>query len=361
MLNVRTFISAVFLLPALGAVELWAYPSYIQHGYPRCATCHNSPRGAGSLTDYGRGIDGSLSIIVTEVEETTSWIRHGTQTRGMLLENASGLSAFPMQLDYLATIRKGTEHRIDVALGIQPERASAGIVNKTFLDDVVLRRLNYAYSPREGVEVSFGRDFLPFGLNIDDHTAFIRSSNRRGVKDYQTRLGLDYWTDDFHIAPFVYLPTFQETEGNRESGGGVWSEVSLAEHVAVGASALMGSTKNVFRGAGSLFARGSLGPLGLMAEYDLTARRDRTTDTGLLPQHAIFLSPFYFPTEWLEIDVPIERIDSPLYGKNWKYGAGFKLKIFHAVSLLADYRRTKPDLQPDGEEDAWFTQIFINL
>src|SRR4051812_4887953 len=65
---VATLTGVLAIAGALAPTRAEAYATYIRHEYVTCVACHQSPRGGGMLTPYGRGIGASQAFFAREYE-----------------------------------------------------------------------------------------------------------------------------------------------------------------------------------------------------------------------------------------------------------------------------------------------------
>ncbi|MGE0615269.1 MAG: hypothetical protein AB7P04_06490 [Bacteriovoracia bacterium] len=360
---------AFLLASVLGSAAAHAYPSMIRHGYKMCSTCHVALRGGGLLTDYGRGVGGSGSVFPVDYKPSESEFSktltangtfiHGLQFRMMGMNMRSTTSIFPMQLDYLNSTKLSEKLRFEATAGLTPDRATAATVSFKF-SDFVLRRAIVAYREEDKFEVSAGRDFIPAGLNIDDHTSYIRSRNRRNTTDFVTTVRADLWNENLQVTPFVYLPSYQEAATNRESGGGVRGEYFVTDHVSVGGFGLFGDTELITRRYFGVFTRLSTDRYGLLAELDLTQRNVKSLSSGYFNQTVIYARPFFAVTEWLEMGWPVESLSvgAPFAETGQQHGPDMYVRFTHITSLIGNFRFTK---RGTVSENLFFAQVLVNL
>jgi len=240
----------------------YSYPTYIRMGYPQCQICHTSSYGGGMLTDYGKGVSAQESFFVTEYQpqNENAQFRHSLQARLINIYKNKKSSVFPMQLDYLNQTRVSEKLSFDFTLGLDKKRSEKSFIveGKKWYEYFLIRRLFLNYEINENYFLSFGRSFLPIGLNIADHTAFIKSENRRFVTDYNTLIQLENRSEEFIYTGFLFIPSFEENTDNQEYGGGIRAERSLDEKTVLGSSLVYGESQALRRFVGSVFIR-SLG------------------------------------------------------------------------------------------------------
>ena len=154
-----------------------AYPENIRHGYPSCTGCHVSPVGGGTLTPYGRGSsEAFISTWSVEHEGDFGYgalalpagLALGGDLRGVAIvtqDNTNHLTStyIPMQADVEAAVTLLPGLLVDGSAGLYgPERTAE------------YRRLYLKIDPLPGLSFRAGR-FLPaYGINLPDHTTWVR-------------------------------------------------------------------------------------------------------------------------------------------------------------------------------------------
>jgi hypothetical protein len=161
---------------------------------------------------------------------------------------------------------------------------------------------------RESVEIAFGRDALPTGLNVPDRGLFIHSRNRLGYYDAPTQAKLFWWGSRYHLNPYVFVPSGEEASGEREAGGGLLAEFDPVGRgrVVLGTNLLPASSRNTERSTTGVYARIGFGKWGLFAEHDY-ARREGPQGR-MLKQSTSFFQVFWALREWLVAYSGAERL-----------------------------------------------------
>jgi len=362
----------LFILSCLGASALQAYPSMIRYGYNQCSACHESPHGGANLNSYGRGVADSGSLFGLNYDEPKAnwwkkatldgqWL-HGGEARGMILDKSTdGLKVFPMQLDYLAAIHPSYEPlkklRGEIQFGYLPEEGQSGSGN-SFFKNFVARRAYAAYAIVEDAEIAAGRDYLPVGLNIDNHSSLIRKRNRRDVGDFATVLRADYWKKYGFATVFVSAPSFQEAPDNQEYATGFRFEGFLNDTATLGSSYLFGKSDSMTRHLATLFSRYAINEqFGALLEYDWTLRDPKISKA--FQQHTLYAMPFFSPKEYVEIGAPAEflKVTSPYEERVWRAGPQVLFRWTYFISSLAGYRWEQKE---HNHEWVFYAQVFAH-
>ncbi len=188
------------LLIFAAALSAQAFPEMIRLGYVNCTACHVSPNGGRLLTDYGRSISSeALSTWGAPKEELPghgflseppAWLKVGGDVRWIqtYVDNAqaTATSAFLMQADFDFGLNFGKFWYMQ-SLGVQggPE----GTPGK---GEFVAHTYYAQYNPTEESYTRAGKYLLPYGLNIPDHTSFIKRN--LGFDQGQETYNLDVGT-----------------------------------------------------------------------------------------------------------------------------------------------------------------------
>lgn len=337
-----------------------AYVTYNRLGYLSCQACHYDPLGGGLLTGYGQGVQGAMSAFPTEVMPGEQRIWQGTEVRAIELNSASGANPFLMQGDYLATAFITQHVHFDGAVGPNLREGNTAFASvPSGWDGIVLRRALFTADFDNGNSLSVGRDAAVAGLNIEDHTSFLRSVNRRGLYDYPTQVRYIVQSDKYQFMPFIDTPSGEEAAANQEYGGGFRGEYILNPSNSLGLTSLYGNTAEVSRSASSFFWRLSEDHWnGFEGEYVLTYLNEH--DTASFWQQDVYAKPYIAIPEWIETGFVYEflHVGTPYYQNSFQYGPSVNIRLYRYVSLLGDGR----NLGVSGTANwSWYGQIFLHV
>ena len=305
MFRFRLTFSDILLLipPILFAPAAKSMPDFIRKGYTSCISCHVSPTGGGVLTGYGRGWSEEIFLFgwegagslagwsgFDEWKEPTGLFQTlkadlQADYRSVTFEQFGGAAGnrqtIPMQLDATVALHIGKTTDIVASYG------------KYGPDESLESRVHYLQL-RMSRFLSFraGR-FLPgYGLNIDDHTAWIRSG--LGFSQGREALAMEaHYEDEIGMTTFTRImgETVQITESNKawsfesEQRGAmaIRSALKIGSRHTIGAS---GYHEEKRRSYGIFAATAPIRDwLYLLGELDRTLARDntgRTTDQRYL-------------------------------------------------------------------------------
>ncbi|MGK5094998.1 hypothetical protein WDW89_23685 [Deltaproteobacteria bacterium TL4] len=313
----------VFLWVCCFSSMAYAEPEMLRLDYFSCSGCHYSPRGGGLLTSYGKGIAQALSLKEGEYEESelkqkmnfNGLMDQAIQLRlaGVLRMGAS--RAFPMQADYLNHLQLSRQFSINSVIGKVPSRPVSQENSKDTpeaLQEIILRKMLLSYRPLDdGMEIVLGRDVLPIGIGLDDHTAYIKENNRLDIDDVVTQVGIYLWGRQFMTNVIGFGPNPQDAENNGESGLSASLEYKpwLHKNYTIGGHVLKGSTEAIDRTLTGVISRLSFAEsITILLEVDHTSRELKTEGFSF-EQWTQFVKAGFFPRDFWETSVAWEKLD----------------------------------------------------
>lgn len=324
------------------AHDAFAYPSYVRLGYVSCTACHFLSTGGGLLTPYGRTVQDGESLFSKELEPPEKRFSQGVQARLIETNNNRQANPFLMQADYLASVFVSKQVRIDGDFGGALQRGPHGtwVDAPGGWDAVLIRRFLVTGVVNDASLIQMGRDFYPMGLNIDDHTSFLKSRNKRNITDYPTQLRYIHQSETVQLMPYLYGPSYEESSDNQESGGGMRTEFALNSTNSVGALAQIGNTPVLSRTVADGFVRLSVSNWnGLLSEYVFEHRKIHSV-TDTVDQWTWYTEPFVAIPEWIETGFVYEYLHAsePNQEVSFQYGPRINIRIVDWISLLGDAR-----------------------
>ena len=365
MIELKKSCLLLFLLMLIGE-PLLASPTMIRFRYTNCVVCHVSPQGRGILNQYGRGVDEAQSLRGGDFEPSLSLIRRFLNANGRINHDirlvsyvnlaqskVTNSSSTYQRLDYINSTRITEKHRVSFTVGIDsfpisqavtkayyaPPDRTLNIANKGRNTYLVLSKALWEYQTEGGLEIAIGRDYLPTGVNISDHSSFIRSRNRQGFTEVPTQLKLFWGTDKFQIMPFIFGPSGQEVAKYREFGFGTLAErVLWNSRMVVGFSGLIANGPTVNRQLLGLYSRMGFGNWGIFLEHDITIRQLKTESKASFNQYATFVQPFWALREWFYLILTLEhlKVGSPYSENAYKLGSKIAMRLTsnHTLALI---------------------------
>jgi len=318
--------SAVGFAAILTSAPAHALPTMIRLGYTDCASCHISPQGGGPLNAYGRGIDAAQSLSGGEYEPSpdtrlTHDVRFHLQEQGAWPSTTPRTNFFRPRLMYRNVTNISGAFRVSGMVTVEGREAPrpglsydpSARGSTLFVNTALIH-----YKPAAALELAFGRDQLPTGVNVPDLAAFIKSRNRLGYYDAPTQLKVFWSAKRYHVTPFVYAPGGNEAAGERESGAGSLAEVDLIgnQRLVGGATLVRGTAARGDRRTVGAYARLGFGQWGILAEHDVTDRARLDPIAAGFRQTASYAQVFWAIREWfvasgtgeqLHVDAPFQE------------------------------------------------------
>lgn len=358
----------------LSSAPARAYPEMIRLTYVQCQACHTSSNGSGLLNAYGKSVRASLAAFQRPEEQKlqeaapSAWNANAF-IRYLWIRSKSENESFLMQTDATGRYQKdqadGSYFAIQSTAGLVPERvrsapnAPSGVLGKSF----VLRQFYAEKSWQDRYRLVAGRDFLPRGLNVDDHTSFMRALNRQGVTDYPTQIRGELATEKNLLQVGAFGPSGEEDASGREWGGFARSEWTLAERASAGAQAIYGKSDAIGRLSLDAFARAALNEkLGILGDTQLV-RRSLSNAPGdpSFNQWIGYLEPFYVPFEFLTLNYRYERftVEDPFFSQGTRYSLTLDFKPISELSLIGSYERQK--MGDRWGETLYLIQLYAEL
>lgn len=337
----------------LASFKIFAYPSMVRHGYTNCIGCHYAPQGGGLLTAYGKSIAKAFSMPGGDYKESAikkaislngSW-EQALQFRLAHLRKETETVTFPMQGDFLAGVKVGDKGFLNATLAKLPERGKGTTTNQEsgFFTEYLVRSLGYVQPLNNTYTLQLERGRLPLGLNIEDHSTFIKRRNKNDTTDLVSRLAF-LRQDKIGLSEVhVYAPSGQEKEGNEEYGALAKYEWYAFKHIFFGGQLLYGKTDSIKRDLQGFFSRGSLfKDFGWLAEINRT-RRDIIGTTEPVNQWTSYLKLSYFLRDWLEFYGAKEKVelDKSFQSESDTSSVGLRFVIITNLTLQVDHKITE--------------------
>jgi hypothetical protein len=352
---------------ALTSVPGWvnraeAYPTYNRLGYISCTACHFLPTGGGLLTPYGKSIGATMAWASQDIEPQEQVFNQGAYVRTIVTDSNQRANPFLMQADYLASAFVRQNIRADLQIGPNLQRGPHGSFASIpdGSDSIVVRRGLVTGQINDESAVQVGRDLEISGLNIEDHTTFLRSRNKRSVLDYPTQFRYIYQSDQIQLLPYLMIPSYEEDADNQEYGGGFRTEYALNNSNSVGLTGLLGNTASIQRLVGSAYARLSQAHWnGFQTEFVYT-HRNIHSDQSSFDQWDVFAKPYVAIPDWIETGFVYEFLHGtdPFYENSFQYGPSVNIRIHQYFSILGDGR----NIGLLGNANwSWYGQAYLHV
>ena len=374
------------------AADTSAAPRMISYGYPSCVSCHLAPQGRGLLNSYGRGIDMAQSYSKKDFTAMLFGRKSGDDEADGNWDGRFG----NVLLDFIVSMRlnqqfdrdktdptvaavyrqaifftEGDRLRLDFEVGfvdgglttaqLGPDLVATGGDN-IFLKKLLLEWRWTAESATSGHALALGRDYLPLGLQIDDHSTYILHLNRAGIYDYPLQLKYFVWNDKFLASVFAYGPSFDDDSSREEYGAGFLYERYPTNNLALGLQVAGGCSdeSDRFR-AGPYLRWGISEKWAVLGEADYGAFWNGSHGSQAGSQVTALLQVFHHHYEWLVSSVSLNYAYSDLlfseeHLASFRYIGAARLNRNLTVGLTYQVGEVRRNLEY-GQELA----VFANL
>ena len=335
----RAIVAAVTVTAALvlfTAAPASATPNMIRLGYPTCASCHLSPQGGGLLTNYGKGIDAAQTLrpVDLSAEAGAEDLRRLPYDMKFSLgvdrdpPAASGYS-FSSQ----ARAALAVSHRQYIVYGVSVGSPTLARTRTSGAVSVRMSRLYWMYQPKDGLNITVGRDSLPSGAGL---LGFSRGTTSPSVSSNPTQAKVFWWNKRWQVTGYGFGPDGNETDPRFEArGGGAIVGLNLSDRAVVGVTSRV-SYADAYdrRNAGAFLRLGITEHLGVLLEHDFTAR---TTDKGQHLQHVAGHSElFYVPFDWLQLAMAAENVTTINGAHSYRFHPSAQVRLNRNVAVSFD-------------------------
>jgi hypothetical protein len=169
----NAIIFLAFLFPLLWSDGLFAWPENVRFGYTNCSSCHVSPSGGGTLTEYGKGISAESSLIDNESFGPSNYSAFPSSKYFLLGGNIRNL--------YIKQFFEDSEREHKFLMQAEIEGVliykqitlvgSYGVTGHEYGTEPKPESRKYYAQYSDGEKRFRVGNFIPiFGLGIDDHT-----------------------------------------------------------------------------------------------------------------------------------------------------------------------------------------------
>ena len=344
-MKVSRVFGSVMLCAVVQATPALAAPTMIRLGYADCSACHVSPQGGGLLTSYGRGVDVAQSARARELPPSDADTRRylydvrlvavGQDVRALASHSSTVSSTFQVQLRN--SMRLGDHNRLTYTFGLSSATLPISSTQTGGSVQVVVPKAIWEFRPKEGVELSVGREELPTGLGLPDPQAYMRKGTDPGNTVYPTQIKAFIYTHRLQLAPFVFGPGGDETDPRLEQWGvGTLAGVDVWKHRAIVGVSLLDSKSDAFdRRSVGAYTRLGFGRWGIMAQHELTGR----SSTAASPLTTQYISGhtqvFFAAKEWLVTSLGAEElaVDGVTRSRAYRFAPGVQLRASENLTV----------------------------
>ena len=326
-----------------------ASPTMIRLGYSDCAACHLSPQGGGLLTSYGRGIDVAQSARAREIPPSDADTRRylydlrfvvvGQEANALASHTATASSTVQIQLRN--SLRLSQHNRLTYTLGVSGQTLPTSSTRSSGSASLIVPKAIWEYRPKDGIELSVGREELPTGVGLPDPQAYMRKSTDPGATVYPTQVKAFVYTHRLQLAPFVFGPAGDEDPRLQQWGVGALAGVNVWKQRAIVGVSMLDSQSAAFnRRSMGAYARLGFGRWGILTEHEMTGRSS-TAATPLTTQYVAGHSQVFFAAkEWLVASLGTEEliVDGTTKGRAYRLAPGLQLRASENLTVAFTMR-----------------------
>jgi hypothetical protein len=373
LMTFRNYLAGWLVLLAIVATSTTASASttMVRLGYAKCSACHLDPKGAGLLTDYGKGIDVAQSLRVSEYEPPAEPPQFRYDLR--LLTSAyatteSPAGARPAPPSWLRTYLRsslalGAHNRLSSTVVME---APPGDISRLWESKPVVDVLGaWEYRHSDGFTLAIARDRLPRGVEVGETRTVLQDTDS---ERYPAQVRAFIAKGVLHITAYAYGPGSQAALDRHSRGLGMLGELQLAGgHVVLGASARRALEQNL-NGAPAFdrqtyggFARVGYGKFGLLAEHEFTDRTVNPTQAGIPNRIAGYTQFFFVPKEWLVTSLIAEQTDddSGARPRTLRWRPEVQLRFTSNITLTASARTDTTRPVVGGPSRIYLVQVAV--
>jgi len=342
----RSAIGGVLIYLLAHAAPALASPTMIRLGYSDCVSCHVSPQGGGLLTSYGRGIDVAQSLRARETPPSDADTRRflydvrfvaiGQQATALASHTSSVSSTFNL---FARTSTRLSEHqRLTSTFGLAgPALGSSTQGGAT----VIVPKAIWEYRPKDGFELSAGREELPTGIGLPDPQAYVRRNTNPGTTAYPTQVKAFFWNKRFQFTPYAFAPGGEEDVRLRQWGAGALGGVDVWKGRAIlGLSGVDSRSAAFNRRSVGAYARLGFGRWGVLAEHEVTGRSSTETNVATTQYVAGHTQVFFAPYEWLVTSLGAEELTmhGATTGRAYRLAPGAQVRVSDNLTVAFTMR-----------------------
>jgi hypothetical protein len=337
------FCALVQVTPVLAA------PTMIRLGYADCAACHVSPQGGGLLTSYGRGVDVAQSARARDIPPSDADARRYlydvrfvaiAQDAQALSSHTNTLSS-TFQLQLRNSLRLNGHNRLTYTVALSGQTLPTASTQPGVAANLIVPKAIWEFRPKDGIELSVGREELPTGLGLPDPQAYMRRSTDPGATVYPTQVKAFIYTHRLQLAPFVFGPGGDEDPRLQQWGVGTLAGVDVWKQRAIVGVSLLDSQSPAFnRRSVGAYARLGFGRWGILTQHEMTGR-SATVDNPVTTQYVSGHTQVFFAAkEWLVTSLGAEElaIDGVTQSRAYRIAPGVQLRASENLTVSLTMR-----------------------
>ena len=186
-------------------------------------------------------------------------------------------STFQVQLRN--SLRLNDKNRLTYTFGLSGATLPTSTTQPGGTVDLIVPKAIWEFRPKDGIELSVGREELPTGLGLPDPQAYMRKGTDPGNTVYPTQVKAFIYTHRLQLAPFVFGPGGDEDPRLQQYGVGTLAGVDVWKHRAIVGVSLStrGRTRSIAAASAPTRGSGSGAGASWRSTSSPAARRPRPT------------------------------------------------------------------------------------
>jgi len=263
----QCWLMLVLAFTLLSSFALHSEPHLAAKNNLKCAACHVNPNGGGMRNDFGRIYGQAVlpakpsSFDSSKMAQLSPFLAIGADARFNALIQKS-----EQQNDQTSKSFEISSSQLYFNFVLPDSGISLYIDQQVAPGTAINREAFVMYQMAQGDFIKAGKIYLPYGLRIEDDSAFIRQATGMNFdnSDNGVELGLNYERSTINL--YMANGTSQSSNDDNNFLYGVRAE-HLFERFRIGTSALINDSENKVTML-NLYASSQLGDLTLLAEVD---------------------------------------------------------------------------------------------
>lgn len=349
------------------ANKVYAYSSFISHGYTSCLTCHYNALGNGPLNDYGRGVSATAissrsfyskdkddqylsdhssfffgamkeqkvirpSIDARFLRYTRNFTKGGSVSRNIFMQAEANIVIKPLEND---------KFYFSGSYGYAPTPINANKNSSSTQQNVISREHYFMYNPIKNHRFYFGFMDKGYGLRIPDHIAFSRVVTGNAQNDQSHGITYHYYNSKYELASSLFLGNLNQESDLRQKGLSLTGEYELNNKARIGGSVLSSQNKYLKNIMNSIHLRLGFGEgasliseLGQVTKIPIDSDIAKTTGVYNFSQATMQVARGYnllTTFEYYKSDISSSSANS-----NYKYGIGLLCFPIQRIELRFD-------------------------
>jgi hypothetical protein len=265
----------------------------------------------------------------------------GQDARALSSHTNTMSSTFQVQLRN--SLRLNDKNRLTYTFGLAGATLPTSTTQPGGTVDLVVPKAIWEFRPKDGIELSVGREELPTGLGLPDPQAYMRKGTDPGNTVYPTQVKAFIYTHRLQLAPFVFGPGGDEDPRLQQYGVGTLAGVDVWKHRAIVGVSLIDSRSDAFdRRSVGAYTRLGFGRWGIMAQHELTGRSSTAANPLTTQYISGHTQVFFAAKEWLVTSLGAEElaVDGITQSRAYRLAPGVQLRASENLTVSFTMRDT---------------------